>query len=174
MIQDGKGAPLGGCLVEARLGASLVRLVVFHEQRGAVKPRINIMTVAVDDLRRSLTFYRDAMGWTPWWPPPGRANSADHAAFALHGGLSLVLYPRDDLARDAHVRDPRPSSTEFSLTHAVTVKDDVDSILSRVEAAGGRLLGKPVEHPWGYAGRFMDPDGHVWEVMWNPDFKSEE
>lgn len=139
-----------------------------------MKPRISIISVAVDDLRRSLAFYRDAMGWTPWWPPPGHTEPVDHAAFALDGGVSFVLNPRDELAAEARDSDARPSSAEFSLTHAVGSREEVDTLLHRAQAAGAELIGRPVEHPWGYAGEFKDPDGHVWEIMWNPQSEAQE
>jgi predicted lactoylglutathione lyase len=134
-----------------------------------VKPRITIITIAVDDLKKSLAFYREAMGWTPWWPPPGHREPFDHAAFELAGGLSLVLNPRDELAREARVREARPSSTEFTLTYALGSREEVDALLRRAVAAGAAWIGRPVDHPWGYAAELKDPDGHVWEIIWNPE-----
>lgn len=136
-----------------------------------MKPRVNIITVGVGDLKVSLAFYREVMGWTPWWPPPGHQEPVNHAAFELHGGLSLVLNPRDELApveRAGRFIDGIP---DFSLTHVVASREAVDALLARARAAGAAVIGDPVEHPWGYAGQIRDPDGHVWEIMWNPDFK---
>lgn len=136
-----------------------------------MRPRINIITVAADDLEKSLAFYRDGLGWRPWWPTEDHVDAADHVAFELQGGLSFVLYPRAALARDAQESGARPSSAAFILTLMVGGKGEVDTLLQRAEAAGATLVGRPREQPWGYSGRFKDLDGHLWEIMWNPDFK---
>jgi len=72
-----------------------------------MKPRINVITVAVDDLEKSLAFYRDSLGWRPRWPAEGTVDPFDHVAFELQSGLSFVLYPRDALARDAQENGSR-------------------------------------------------------------------
>lgn len=131
-------------------------------------PRVNIITVAVADLRKSLAFYRNALGWTAWWPDKENEESADHAAFKLENGLSLVLYPRDSMAREAGQAEGKPNSAEFSLTQIVPHKVDVDALIARAEAGGANILSRPHEQPWGYSARFKDLDGHVWEVMWQP------
>lgn len=135
-----------------------------------MEPRINTLTVAVADLERSLAFYRDGLGWQPWWPPEGQAATADHAAFALQGGLSFVLYLRTALARDARDEDVRPGSAAFSLSHFVGAREDVERVLARAEAAGATRIGALDDEPWGCTGRFKDLDGHLWEVLWNPDY----
>ncbi|HZN57065.1 MAG TPA: VOC family protein [Planctomycetota bacterium] len=139
-----------------------------------MKPSINIITVAVQDLKRSLAFYRDGLGWPAWWPTDDSVDSLDHAAFELQKGLSLVLYPRASLARDAQESDPRPTSAEFSLTQFVASKADVDAVIRRAQAAGAELMRPPSDAPWGYSGRFKDPDGHLWEILWNPDAGAHE
>ena len=139
-----------------------------------MKPRITIITVAVDDLRRSLRFYREAMGWTPWWPPPGHSEPFDHAAFNLAGGLSLVLNPRSEFAREARVGGIGQGVPEFTLTHALPSREEVDALLTRAQSAGATLIRPPADHPWGYAAEIRDPDGHLWEVLFNPDLKLED
>jgi len=123
--------------------------------------------VAVDDLKKSLAFYRDGLGWPPWWPTEDNIDSADHAAFELQNGLSFVLYPRAALAQDAQEQDARPSSAEFILTHVVGSKEEVDELLQHAESAGATLVGQPIDESWGYSGKFKDVDGHLWEVLWN-------
>lgn len=132
-----------------------------------MQPRLNTITVAVDDLKKSLAFYRDGLGWPPWWPTEDNIDSADHAAFELQSGLSFVLYPRAALAQDAQEYDARPSSAEFILTHVVGSKEEVDELLQRAESAGATLVGQPIDESWGYSGKFKDVDGHLWEVLWN-------
>lgn len=132
-----------------------------------MKPRINIITLAVDDLEKSLRFYREGLGL----PSPGILEGMDHAAFELQDGLSLVLYPRHELAKVAkESTGERRSSLEVILSHPAGSREEVDSILGRAKAAGATLPGPAQEQPWGYFGYFKDLDGHLWEVIWNPDF----
>ena len=90
------------------------------------------------------------------------------AMFELRGGLVLALYPRSELSKDANV--PLEAATgPFSIGHLVASKAEVDAVLARAEAAGATLTDEPHERPWGiYSGYFRDPDGHLWEIIWNP------
>jgi catechol 2,3-dioxygenase-like lactoylglutathione lyase family enzyme len=128
-----------------------------------MKPRIDILTIAVDDLERSLRFYRDGLGL----PAASVTAAADHIAFRLEGTLSFVLYERTALARDAGEPAPRRGSPPFLLSHYVDDRSEVDALLARAEAAGATRIGPTEEQTWGYFGRFRDLDGHVWEVLWN-------
>jgi uncharacterized protein len=141
-----------------------------------MQPRIHVITLAVDDLERALTFYRDGLGLDS----PGiggtefagdEANPAGAVAmFRLQGGLILSLYPRSELAKDAKVPLGPPKTGEFSIGHVVGSREEVDALLARAEAAGAALTGEPHDRPWGiYSGYFRDPDGHLWEVVWNPE-----
>jgi catechol 2,3-dioxygenase-like lactoylglutathione lyase family enzyme len=92
------------------------------------------------------------------------------AMFQLQGGLILSLYPRPELAKDASIPLGPPKTGEFSIGHVVDSREDVDALLARAEAAGATLTGEPHERPWGiYSGYFRDPDGHLWEIVWNPE-----
>jgi catechol 2,3-dioxygenase-like lactoylglutathione lyase family enzyme len=148
---------------------------VTAERSGAMEPRIQVITLAVDDLERALAFYRDGLGLhsngvvgTEFHDDHSGAEGAI-AMFHLAGGLILTVYPRSELAKDAGV-PLRPSKTgEFTLGQAVASRDDVDALLARAGAAGGNVLDKPRDRPWGiYSGYFQDPDGHLWEIMHNP------
>jgi uncharacterized glyoxalase superfamily protein PhnB len=87
----------------------------------------------------------------------------------LEGGLTLALYPRVELAKDAAIPVGRSVSGSFSIGHLVDSRADVDALLERARAAGASVTGGPRERPWGiYSGYFHDPDGHLWEVIWNP------
>jgi catechol 2,3-dioxygenase-like lactoylglutathione lyase family enzyme len=139
-----------------------------------MEPRIHVITLAVDDLERSLAFYRqlglDSTGviGTQYTgdesTPSGRA-----VRFELRDGLALMLYGREDLAKDANVPITRPMPGHFSIGHLVESRAEVDEVLRRAEAAGATLTDEPHERAWGiYSGYFRDPDGHLWEIIWNP------
>jgi catechol 2,3-dioxygenase-like lactoylglutathione lyase family enzyme len=139
-----------------------------------VQPRIHVVTLAVDDLERALAFYR-GLGWHS----PGivgtefkgdATNAAgDVAMFRLHSGLILSLYPRSELAKDANLPVQPAVSGGFSLGHAVASGAEVDTVLAKAEAVGATITEPPRERPWGiYGGYFRDPDGHLWEILWNP------
>jgi catechol 2,3-dioxygenase-like lactoylglutathione lyase family enzyme len=139
-----------------------------------VEPRVNVITLGVADLERALTFYRDGLGFssegiigTGWSDARTGANGAV-ALFDLDIGLILSLYPRGDLALDAEV-DPHPAhSGEFSLGQLVRTREEVDKLLRKAELAGA-MVTQAHDRPWGiYSGYFRDPDGHLWEVIWNP------
>jgi hypothetical protein len=140
-----------------------------------VDARIDVITLAVDDLERSLAFYRDGLGlespgvvgteWTGDDVTPAGAV----VMFRLQGGLVLALYPRSELAKDGGV-DPGPArSGEFSIGHIVGSREEVDALLAEAQAAGATLTDRAHDRPWGiYSGYFRDPDGHLWEVLWSP------
>lgn len=139
-----------------------------------MEPRIHVITLAVDDLDRALAFYRDGLGLES----PGvigtefEGNDATPAGaaamFQLRGGLILSLYPRTELAKDANVPLAPSKSGEFSIGHLVSDRSDVDALLAKAQAAGATLTGPPHDRPWGiYSGYFRDPDGHLWEIVWN-------
>jgi catechol 2,3-dioxygenase-like lactoylglutathione lyase family enzyme len=139
-----------------------------------MRRRVDVITLAVSDLERSLEFYR-ALGLES----PGVVGTefagddttpgGAAAMFQLEGGLLLSLYSRADLAKDAEVPVGPPKTGEFSIGQLVASRADVDAMLAEAEAAGATLSGGPRERPWGiYSGYFRDPDGHLWEVIWNP------
>jgi uncharacterized protein len=138
-------------------------------------PRISVITLGVDNLEKSLAFYRDGMG-LPTTGIVGTEFKGDEThpsgavvMFELQNGVILALYPRSELAKDAHEGIGVPSPTEFSLGHVVQTKEQVDAIIKRAAAAGATVTDEAHERPWGiYSGYFKDPDGHLWEIIWNP------
>jgi predicted lactoylglutathione lyase len=136
--------------------------------------RLNVITLAVADLERGLSFYR-ALGLeskgivgTEWTDETTGANGAI-AMFELDGGLLLNLYPRTDLAKDAAIPVGPPQSGEFSLAQLVCSREEVDALLERAASAGATIT-PGHERPWGiYSGYFRDPDGHLWEIIWHPE-----
>jgi uncharacterized protein len=133
-----------------------------------MRRRIHVLTLGVADLERSLAFYRalglESEGLIGTEFPGGTA-----ARFDLDDGLMLMLYGRDDLEKDANATFDSPGRGEFSIGHLVQSRDEVDSVLAAAQAAGATLTEEPYDRPWGiYSGYFRDPDGHLWEVIWNP------
>ncbi len=144
-----------------------------------MEPRIHVITLSVSDLDRALAFYRDGLGLeSPGvvgteFTGDGENPAGAVAMFHLQGGLILALYPRRELAKDANVSFGPPKTGEFSIGHAVASKAEVDSLLAQAEAAGATATDKPHDRPWGiYSGYFRDLDGHLWEIMWNPQLDS--
>jgi uncharacterized protein len=144
-----------------------------------MEPHIDVITLAVGDLDRSLAFYRDGLGLeTTGVVASELVDEETNAAgaiviFRLEGGLVLALYPRGELAKDADVPVGPPKTGEFSIGHLVESRAKVDALLAQAEQAGATLTGRPHDRPWGiYSGYFRDPDGHLWEIIWNPPTES--
>ena len=143
-----------------------------------MKPRIHVITLAVSDLNRALGFYRDGLGLVSSgiigaeFAGDDTTPAGATAMFDLHGGLILALYPRTELAKDATIPFGPPKSGEFSIGHAVASKAAVDALLAQAVAAGATLTDRPHDRPWGiYSGYFRDLDGHLWEIVWNPELE---
>ena len=134
-----------------------------------MKPRVTLITLGVDDLERALAFYRDGLGF----PTKGIVGTEfEHGAvafFDLQPGLKLAVWPRDDLAYDAGVPRSPSSPTDLSLGQNVNSPAEVDAVMEQAMRAGARIV-KPAQQTFwgGYAGYFQDPEGHLWEVAWNP------
>lgn len=140
-----------------------------------MRPRIHVITLAVSDLGRSLAFYRDGLGLESEGVigaefAGDETNPAGAVAmFHLDGGLILAVWPRTELAKDANIPLGPAAPGEFSIGHAVSSRPAVDELLAKAEAAGATMTDRPHDRAWGiYSGYFRDPDGHLWEVMHNP------
>lgn len=128
-----------------------------------IEPRISLVTLGVRDLAKSRAFYR-ALGWP-------EAGAVDDVAFYQLGPLAFGLFAWDSLAKDAKVSPQGEGFRGFSLAHNVRAKDEVDSCLAEAAVAGARILEPATDAPWGgRSGYFADPDGHLWEIAWNPGF----
>lgn len=140
-----------------------------------MKPRITLITLGVDDLERAVAFYRDGLG-LPTRGIVGR--EFEHGAvafFDLQSRLKLALWSRDDLAHDTRLTKTPRSATEVSLGHNVGSQAEVDAVMAQAKRAGARIVKPPATTFWGgYAGYFQDPDEHLWEVAWNPQFAMAE
>lgn len=129
-----------------------------------MKPRISMITLGVRDLGVSVKFYEQGLGFPRMESPP------DVAFFTLNGTW-LGLYGRDALAEDAHVSPEGDGFESFSLAHNVQSEAEVDEVVNQAVVAGATLVKKPEKVFWGgYSGYFKDPDGHLWEVAYNPQF----
>lgn len=139
-----------------------------------MKPRVHVITLAVEDLERSLSFYR-SLGLASEgiiaseYPGDDEMAAGAIVLFQLEGGLILSVFPRTELAKDAKVPVPQPASGLFSIGHAVSSREEVDALLDVAEAAGGTVTVRAYDRSFGvYSGYFEDPDGHLWEILWNP------
>ena len=134
-----------------------------------MKPRITLITLAVDDLDRAVQFYRDGLGLKTEGIIGQEFEHGAVAFFDLQSGLRLALWPRESLAYDSGLPVGEPNATEFSLAHNVSSKAEVDAVMAQAQAAGALII-KPAQDTFygGYAGYFQDPDQHLWEVAWNP------
>ena len=135
-----------------------------------MKSQVNIITLAVTNLEKSVRFYRDGLGWKTRGIVGADYDYGAAAFFDLQPGLSLALWPRESLAHEAGVDLQPPAMTEFMLSHGVQAKAEVDEVLVQAAQAGGQVV-RPAHDTLlgGYSGIFKDPDGHLWEVAWNPE-----
>ena len=138
-----------------------------------MKPRITLITLGVDDLERAVSFYRDGLGFDTKGIVGAEFENGAVAFFTLESGLKLALWPRKSLAADSGLPQQAASGGQFSLAHNVASQQEVDAVMQQAERAGARIV-KPAQATFygGYAGYFQDPDGHLWEVAFNPGFAS--
>lgn len=134
-----------------------------------MEPRISLITLGVADLERSLVFYRDGLGL----PTEGIIGQEfEHGAvvfFKLGGALTLALWAQDNIAFDTGLAKVPVSSTAFTLAHNTRQREEVDAVLAAAGKAGATIVKTPQDTFYGgYAGYFQDPDGHLWEIAWNP------
>jgi catechol 2,3-dioxygenase-like lactoylglutathione lyase family enzyme len=134
-----------------------------------MKPRITLVTLGVDDLERAVRFYRDGLGLQTDGIVGTEFPNGAVAFFDLENGLKLALWPRESIALDAGLPNGPPSTTHMSLAHNVETEDEVRAVLDQAQRAGATIV-KPAGKTWwgGYAGYFLDPDQHLWEVAFNP------
>ena len=140
-----------------------------------MKPRITVFTIGVDDLERSLRFYRDGLGFKT---DGIIGNEFEHGAvvfFDLEGGSRLALWPRQSIAHDTGLAVSSPSPTDCTLGQNLRSAAEVDAVMAQAKKAGAVIVKPAAKTIWGgYAGYFQDPDQHLWEVVWNPQFLPNE
>jgi hypothetical protein len=134
-----------------------------------MKPTIKVITLGVNDLDQSLAFYRDGLGLPTEGIIGTELEDGAVVFFHMNDNLILALYPRQALAKDAQVPLTPPSPSELSIGHIVGSKREVDVIMQQAQEAGAQITDHARDRFWGgYSGYFQDPDGHLWEIAWNP------
>jgi hypothetical protein len=140
-----------------------------------VKPRVTVVTLGVDDLDRAVAFYRDGLGLETRGIVGEEFEHGAVAFFELRGGVRLALWPRESISHDSTLPQTPKSATEFTLGHNVSTEAEVDRVMEEARRAGGNIVKAAAKTFWGgYAGYFQDPDGHLWEVVWNPQLLPED
>ena len=136
-----------------------------------MKPRISLITLAVDDLEASVRFYRDGLGLATKGIVGKEFEYGAVAFFDLQANLKLALYPRKSLAKDSGLPLENRGTPQFSIGHNVASKAEVDQVMTQAKHAGATIVKPAQDTFWGgYAGYFQDPNGHLWEVAWNPQW----
>ena len=140
-----------------------------------MRPRIKVITLGVEDLERALVFYRDGLGLQTEGIIGTEFEDGAVVFFNMNDDLILALYPKRSLAKDAKIAITTPSSVEFSIGHIVASKTEVDEIMEQTKKAGAKITDPAHDRFWGgYSGYFEDPDGHLWEIAWNPQWEVKE
>lgn len=133
-----------------------------------MEQRLSLITLGVADLARARRFYEDGLGWT-------RGNDEDDVAFYQLNGMILGLWSRAELAEDVRLPDTGAVFSGITIAFNARTHEEVDDLLAQAETAGGTILKPAEEQVWGgYSGYFADPDGHPWEVAFNPGWSIDD
>ena len=139
-----------------------------------MKPKITVLTLAVADLERSLAFYRDGLGLKTEGIIGEEFEYGAVVFIDLQFGAKLALWPRTSLCRDTGIEAANVSATEFSIGHNVGSAAEVDEVMLQAQQAGARIIKTAQQTFWGgYAGYFQDPDQHLWEIVYNPQWQDQ-
>ncbi len=137
-----------------------------------MRPRISVITLGVNDLEKSVIFYREGLSLPTQGLIGQEFEYGAVAFFDLQNGVKLALWPRKSIAQDSGTPLQSPSATEFTLGHNVNSRKEVDEVMEQARNAGATIVKTAGNTFWGgYAGYFQDLDGHLWEVAWNPEMK---
>lgn len=140
-----------------------------------MKARIKVITLGVSDLEKALVFYRDGLGLPTQGIIGTEFEDGAVVFFNMNDDLILALYPRAALAKDAGVTMGPTSASELSIGHIVGSRQEVDAIMRQAQSAGAHVTDAARDRFWGgYSGYFQDPDGHLWEIAWNPAWEVNE
>jgi uncharacterized glyoxalase superfamily protein PhnB len=138
-----------------------------------MRPRVTLITLGVGDLSRAVAFYREGLRWKSKGIVGAEDAEGGVAFFQLENGLKLALWERKSIAADAGLPVGAGSATDFTLAHNVDSEDEVERVMKQAAGAGARIVKTAATTFYGgYAGYFQDPDGHLWEVAYNPGFDS--
>ena len=131
-----------------------------------MEPRISMITLGVSDLGRSVSFYRDILGL-----PVSEHSVENVVAFFELNGTWLGLFPRAELAKDAQVQNDGVGFDGVTLSHNLRSEKEVAQFFEKLTGSNVPIVKEPTKADWGgYSGYFKDPDGHLWEVAYNPGF----
>ncbi|HLY61225.1 MAG TPA: VOC family protein [Terriglobia bacterium] len=131
-----------------------------------MEPRISMITLGVSDLGRSVSFYQDILGL-----PLSKHSVEGAVAFFELNGTWLALFRRDELAKDARVQNDGGGFDGIALAHNLKSEEEVKHFFELLKSKGVLIAKEPVKADWGgFSGYFKDPDGHLWEVAYNPAF----
>ena len=134
-----------------------------------MRPHLTLLTLGVADLERAVRFYRDGLGLSTKGIIGQEIPHGAVAFFSLQPGLRLAVWPRASMAHDTGLATTATPSNDVTLAHNVASRTDVDAVMAEAEKAGARIVKQANETSYGgYAGYFADPDGHLWEIAWNP------
>jgi uncharacterized protein len=140
-----------------------------------MKPRISLITLAVEDLERSVAFYRDGLGLPTKGIMGTEFEIGAVAFFELESGIKLALWPRTSLAADSGLPIASITPGSFTIAHNVESESEVREVMAQAQRAGARIVKSAQRAFWGgYAGYFQEPDGHLWEVAFNPDMSGSQ
>jgi catechol 2,3-dioxygenase-like lactoylglutathione lyase family enzyme len=143
--------------------------ILLTNRETEMKPRIKVLTLAVTDLDRSMAFYRDGLGLPTKGIIGQEFEDGAVVFFHMNDDLILALYPATSLSKDAKVSTTGARLGAVSIGHVVNSREEVDAVVRQAEQAGAIITDRPHDRFWGgYSGYFHDPDGHLWEVAWNP------
>lgn len=135
-----------------------------------MKPRITVITLGVDDLDKTVDFYKNGLGLKTDGIMGKEFEFGAVAFFDLENGLKLAVWPRKSIANDTGVPVQSASSTEMTIGQNLNTKEEVDAGMVKAESAGAKIIKSAAVTFWGgYAGYFQDPDGHIWELVYNPE-----
>jgi predicted lactoylglutathione lyase len=140
-----------------------------------MESRFTVLTLGVEDLEKSFRFYHNGLGLPSQGIIGKEFEHGEVAFFDLPHGMKLALWSRENLAWDSKVAKQDSAATEFSIGYTVRNKEEVDTIMALAKKAGAKIT-KPAQKAFwgGYSGYFQDPDGHLWEIAWNPQLLPED
>jgi catechol 2,3-dioxygenase-like lactoylglutathione lyase family enzyme len=164
---EGREVVRMSCAAPFSSGDAATRNITFLEY--FMHARITVITLGVENLERAVAFYRDGLGLPTQGIVGEEFENGAVAFFDLQNGLKLALWPRSSMAADAGLPLRTGGSLEFSLGHNVSSKDEVDAVMAQATSAGATLVKAAADTFYGgYGGYFTDPDGHLWEAVYNP------
>ncbi|MBE0649734.1 MAG: VOC family protein [Bacteroidales bacterium] len=134
-----------------------------------MRQKLNLITLGVDDIKRSLDFYEKGLGWK-------KSNkSMDELALFPLGGMTLALHPRQELAKDTTLSYQPTEFSGLTISYNAKSEKEVDEVLMQVQKHGAIIV-KPAQKVYwgGYSGYFKDPDGYLFEVAYNPFWDLDE